>query len=46
MWKDGEEQIDQKKDSVKQDMRQMVVSEEMTSDRGKWWKRTCCADPK
>jgi hypothetical protein len=49
MWKDGEEEVDQKKrwiDSVKQDMTEMVVSVEMTSDRGKWWKRTCCADPK
>jgi hypothetical protein len=26
-------------DSVKQDMREVAVSEEMTSDRGKWWKR-------
>jgi hypothetical protein len=32
-------------DSVRQDMRDMAVSEEMTSDREKWWKRTCCADP-
>jgi hypothetical protein len=27
-------------------MREMAVSEEMTSDREKWWKRPCCADPK
>jgi hypothetical protein len=33
-------------DSVRQDMREMAVSEEITSDRGKWWKRTCCTDPK
>jgi hypothetical protein len=33
-------------DSVKQDMRETAVSEEMTSDREKWWKRTCCAHPK
>jgi hypothetical protein len=33
-------------DFMRQDMRQTAVSDEMTSDRGKWWKRTCCADPK
>jgi hypothetical protein len=30
--------------SVKQDMKEMAVSEDMTSDRRKWWKGTCCAD--
>jgi hypothetical protein len=33
-------------DCVRQDMREMAVSDEMTSDRGEWTKRTCCADPK
>jgi hypothetical protein len=33
-------------DSVKQDMREMAVSDEMMSDRGKWKEKTCCADPK
>jgi hypothetical protein len=27
-------------------MREMAVSDEMTSDRGKWREKTCCADPK
>jgi hypothetical protein len=49
MCKDGEEEVDQKKrliDCVRQDMTEMAVNDEMTSDRGEWWKRTCCADPK
>jgi hypothetical protein len=33
-------------DYVTQDMREMAVNEEMTSDRGEWRKRTFCADPK
>jgi hypothetical protein len=33
-------------DCVRQDMREMAVSDEMASDRGKWRKRTCCVDPK
>jgi hypothetical protein len=35
-------------DCVRQDMREkaVTVSDEMTSDRGEWLKRTCCADPK
>jgi hypothetical protein len=32
-------------DCVRQDMRKMAVSE-MTSDRGEWRKRACCADLK
>jgi hypothetical protein len=31
-------------DCVRQDMREISVSGEITSDRGEWWKRTCCAD--
>jgi hypothetical protein len=49
MWKDGEEEVDLKKDGidcVRQDMREMAVSDEMTSDRRERRKRTCCADPK
>jgi hypothetical protein len=26
-------------------MREMPVSDEMTSDRGEWRETTCCADP-
>jgi hypothetical protein len=33
-------------DCVRQDMKEMAVSDEMMSDRGEWRKRTCCADPK
>jgi hypothetical protein len=45
MMKDGEEEVDLKKvGCVRQDMREMSVSDEMTSDRGEWSKRTCCAD--
>jgi hypothetical protein len=31
---------------VRQDMREMAVTDEIMSDRGEWWKRTCCADSK
>jgi hypothetical protein len=33
-------------DCVRQDMREMVVSDEMASDRGEWREKTCCADSK
>jgi hypothetical protein len=33
-------------DCVRQDLRVMAVSEDMTSDIGEWTMRTCCADPK
>jgi hypothetical protein len=33
-------------DYVRQGMREMAVSDEMTNDRGDWRERTCCADPK
>jgi hypothetical protein len=48
MWKDGEEEVDLKKwiECVRQNMREVAVSDEMTSDRGEWRKRTCCADLK
>jgi hypothetical protein len=29
---------------VRKDMMEMAVSDEMTSDRGEWRKRTCCTD--
>jgi hypothetical protein len=32
-------------DCVKDDMNMKGVSVEMTSDRGKWKRNTCCADP-
>jgi hypothetical protein len=32
-------------DCVRQDMREMAVSDEMTSDRGEWREKTCCATP-
>jgi hypothetical protein len=34
-----------KRDYVKDDMRIIGVSMEMTSDRREWKKKTCCADP-
>jgi hypothetical protein len=49
MWKDGEEKVDLKKrwiDCVRQDMREMTVSDEMTSDRGECRQKTCYVDPK
>jgi hypothetical protein len=48
MWKDEKEETDLKKrwiDCVRQDMRKMAVSDEMTSDRSEWREKTCCADP-
>jgi hypothetical protein len=30
-------------DCVRQDMREMAVSDEMTSDRGEWREKTFCA---
>jgi hypothetical protein len=39
MWKDEEEEVDLKRrwiECVRQDMREMAVSDEMTSDRGEW----------
>jgi hypothetical protein len=33
-------------DCVRQDTREMALSDEMTSDRKEWRKRTCCADSK
>jgi hypothetical protein len=30
---------------VRQDLREMAVSDEMMSDNGEWRKRTCCSDP-
>jgi hypothetical protein len=33
-------------DCVRQDMRDVAVSDDMTSDRGEWRQKTCCADPK
>jgi hypothetical protein len=34
-----------KMDGLKDDMKIKGVSMEMTSDRGEWEKKTCCADP-
>jgi hypothetical protein len=33
-------------DCVRQGMREMAVSDEMTSDRGEWRVKSCCADRK
>jgi hypothetical protein len=47
MWKDGEEEVDIKINGLcRQDMREMAVSDEMTSDRGEWREKTYCADHK
>jgi hypothetical protein len=49
MWKDGEKEVDLKKrwiDCVRQDMREIAVSDEKTSKRGEWSKKTYYADPK
>jgi hypothetical protein len=47
MWKDGEEGATQRViDCVRQNVREMAVSYEMTSDRGEWMEKTCCVDPK
>jgi hypothetical protein len=44
--KDGEEEVNLKKDGLSVwGMREMAVSDEMTSDR-EWREKTCCADPK
>jgi hypothetical protein len=47
MWKDGEEEVDLKKDGLNVlDMREIDVSDEVTNERGQWKEKTCCADPK
>jgi hypothetical protein len=33
-------------DCVRQDIREIAVSDKMTSDRGEWSEKTCCIDPK
>jgi hypothetical protein len=33
-------------DCVRQYMREMDISDQMTTDREQWKKKTCCADPK
>jgi hypothetical protein len=46
MWKDGEEDIDLRKDgfTVLEDIRKMDLSDEITTDRGELKEKTCCAD--
>jgi hypothetical protein len=51
MWKDGNRMDSSRPkkrciDCVRQDMSEMAVSDEMTSDRGEWREKTYCADPK
>ena len=46
---DGEEGEGQRKDAmdcVRDDMNEKGVNDSVTSDRGEWKKKTCCADPK
>jgi hypothetical protein len=33
-------------DRVRQDMREIAVTDKMTSDREEWREKTCCADRK
>jgi hypothetical protein len=43
---DGEQNLRKYSGCVIQDMRKMDLSDSMMTDRGKWKRKTCCADPK
>jgi hypothetical protein len=44
---DGEEEFYvQKLDGLCETGREMDMTDEMTTDRGDWERKTCCADPK
>jgi hypothetical protein len=47
MWKDGEEEVELKTwiDCVRQNMSEMAVSDEMTSDRRELREKTYCGVP-
>jgi hypothetical protein len=47
MWKDRRGQPKKRwVDCVRQDMREMAVRDEMTTDGEEWKENPCCPDPK